>query len=702
MLKVDRILGAILLCFFVFAMGSCGGGGDSQPSPPASDTQAPTQPTGLIATAISSSQINLSWSASSDNIGVAGYKVYRSGTYLKAVTTTSTSDTGLSASTQYCYTISAYDSAGNESGKSSSACATTPVASGASLNWPHAGHDTRNSRYVATASASQSLTGWTSASATLPSEPRRQLLIGDVNGDNVNDIVISISGKVLIYSGSGTLQKTITVPTSDSVATLIDINSDGVLDIGMNGGGGTGKAYFLSGSTGSELWSYTRTVGYDATLGPVYMINGKLLVGGYTGYSLTPRGYFLVTPSGSTGAEQWYYEMGPCTWGEAVSATDTYVGFPYYTCHNGKSGSGVNNTGTTTTDGEGWYYLLKYDGKEQFVKKVNNTHTNGGGGTFILFNGKILGTETHDSTYYPGTNKVRLFDTSGNELVVKTGSQNEDWNTPAFDATRIVIGGRYSGKLDIYSPDDLSVLASTTLSNFYWVVAIHDLNGDGTAEIIVLTGTKVSVLSTSLSELASYSFATTADSARGAAVADVTGDAKADIVVVTKDKLVIFQSGSAKTLLSEDFEDNVLSSEMTVSKTGTFNSAPGIKSVTDLGSTKAFGFGRSSCGASCFESYVTKLTITFPSATYVSTISFKTMELYGNWGSYGDLYVDGAKFTTDTTGFDKLPRNDFTADTIPRTINYTIGKTVTNLEFKVGDITSSSEIFIDDLVIYGN
>ena len=67
----------------------------------------------------------MSWSASTDYVGVSGYHIYRNGTYLKSVTATSTSDTNLSASTQYCYTVMAYDAAGNVSGQSSPACATT-------------------------------------------------------------------------------------------------------------------------------------------------------------------------------------------------------------------------------------------------------------------------------------------------------------------------------------------------------------------------------------------------------------------------------------------------------------------------------------------------------------------------------------------------------------------------------------------------
>ncbi|KKT59378.1 MAG: Sheath polysaccharide-degrading enzyme, partial [Candidatus Giovannonibacteria bacterium GW2011_GWA1_44_25] len=94
-------------------------------------TIAPSIPTGLTATAISSSQINLSWTASTDNVGVAGYKVFRGGVQIATVTTgTSYSNTGLTAATTYSYTVSAYDAAGLNSAQSASVSVTT-LATGA-------------------------------------------------------------------------------------------------------------------------------------------------------------------------------------------------------------------------------------------------------------------------------------------------------------------------------------------------------------------------------------------------------------------------------------------------------------------------------------------------------------------------------------------------------------------------------------------
>ena len=91
------------------------------------DTQAPTVPTNLTATTASSTQINLSWTASTDNVGVTSYKVYRnaSATPIATPTVTTYNNTGLTASTAYSYTVCACDAASNCSAQSTTAFATT-------------------------------------------------------------------------------------------------------------------------------------------------------------------------------------------------------------------------------------------------------------------------------------------------------------------------------------------------------------------------------------------------------------------------------------------------------------------------------------------------------------------------------------------------------------------------------------------------
>ena len=94
------------------------------------DTTDPTQPTNLTATAVSSSRINLAWAASSDNVRVAGYRVYRNGTHIGSTSATSFAATGLAAGTTYSFTVVAYDAVGNVSAASAPASATTLAPSG--------------------------------------------------------------------------------------------------------------------------------------------------------------------------------------------------------------------------------------------------------------------------------------------------------------------------------------------------------------------------------------------------------------------------------------------------------------------------------------------------------------------------------------------------------------------------------------------
>jgi hypothetical protein len=104
-----------------------GGGGDTTP---------PSQVTGLAASSVSSSQINLSWTANPTADGVANYNVYRGTTAgfpvtpgttapIATPTTNSYSNTGLTASTTYYYKVAAVDAAGNIGPLSSEASATT-------------------------------------------------------------------------------------------------------------------------------------------------------------------------------------------------------------------------------------------------------------------------------------------------------------------------------------------------------------------------------------------------------------------------------------------------------------------------------------------------------------------------------------------------------------------------------------------------
>src|SRR5262249_48080372 len=105
-----------------------------------SDTQPPTAPSGLTATPISGSQINLVWTGPSDHVGVAVYSRERcqgvgcsSFAQIGTPTGTTSNDTGLTPSATYSYRVLARDAANNPSGYSNTATADTPAAPPAPL-----------------------------------------------------------------------------------------------------------------------------------------------------------------------------------------------------------------------------------------------------------------------------------------------------------------------------------------------------------------------------------------------------------------------------------------------------------------------------------------------------------------------------------------------------------------------------------------
>lgn len=107
-----RLIGIILL---TLSLAACG-----------DDDLPPTTPQNLQATAVSTSEINLEWEASTDQISVEGYEVHRGGAFLaQVINATAYADTGLANATEYCYAVLAYDAEGNKSDKSNEACATT-------------------------------------------------------------------------------------------------------------------------------------------------------------------------------------------------------------------------------------------------------------------------------------------------------------------------------------------------------------------------------------------------------------------------------------------------------------------------------------------------------------------------------------------------------------------------------------------------
>mgnify|MGYP001419134531 CR=1 FL=1 len=168
-----------------------------------SDTTPPSVPQNLTVTGTTSTSVSLSWSPSTDNVGVTGYQIFRrqgtSGSFSEVGTTSGTSFTsgGLSPNTQYQFYVRARDAAGNVSGNSATVSATTQGGGGPGPGGCTATASVQSEwdqgyvlQVVVRNTGSSQISGWT-ASASLPSGHQV------VNGWNAN---FATSGQTLTAS----------------------------------------------------------------------------------------------------------------------------------------------------------------------------------------------------------------------------------------------------------------------------------------------------------------------------------------------------------------------------------------------------------------------------------------------------------------------------------------------------------------------
>lgn len=188
---------------------------------PVADTQAPTVPTNLMTNNPSSNSISLSWMASTDNVGVAGYDIYKDGTFYATVTGTTATVSGLNPSTTYNFYVIAKDAAGNVSAASNTAQGTT-LAGGQ----PGGSCGTEDFSNIPAASSSYTTQNWTSNNITWTATDART----DQNINGTGDKAITVrNGNLTSSTISGGIQS-LTVK-----AQLKFSGTAGSLDLKING-----------------------------------------------------------------------------------------------------------------------------------------------------------------------------------------------------------------------------------------------------------------------------------------------------------------------------------------------------------------------------------------------------------------------------------------------------------------------------------
>src|SRR5260221_8577082 len=124
-----RVKALLLLAVTSVVFAGCGGVSEAETTngagtTPPTDTTPPSTPAGLTGAAAGTTGANLSWSASTDNVGVTGYILLRNGVQVATPATTSFADTGLSAATTYNSTVAARAAGGNSSAYSTASVTT--------------------------------------------------------------------------------------------------------------------------------------------------------------------------------------------------------------------------------------------------------------------------------------------------------------------------------------------------------------------------------------------------------------------------------------------------------------------------------------------------------------------------------------------------------------------------------------------------
>jgi chitodextrinase len=166
------------------------------------DTEMPTTPTNLSVTGNSSNTVSLSWTASTDNVGVSSYDIYVNATYKTSVAGVTATVNGLAPSTTYSFYVIAKDAAGNFSAQSNSAVGTTSALSSSCTSENFESIPANNSSYTTRTWTGNSGVDWTATDArtdqTLSTRAicvRNGSLSASTTSDGIGSLTVSTQQK---------------------------------------------------------------------------------------------------------------------------------------------------------------------------------------------------------------------------------------------------------------------------------------------------------------------------------------------------------------------------------------------------------------------------------------------------------------------------------------------------------------------------
>jgi len=449
------------------------------------DATAPSVPTNLQGTGASASQVNLTWTASTDNVGVAGYRVYRNGSQVGTTASTSFSDTGLAEATSYSYTVAAYDAAGNASAQCAAVAVSTLDATAPSIP---------TNLQATVVSTSRIDLSWTASTDNVGVAGYRVYrdgsLVASTAGTTYSDTGLAAGTtygyRVAAYDAAGNASAQCTVvnattqsgtwggtvligSTADDRGEGIAVDSSGNIYVagytagafdGETNSGGNDIFLTKFNASGTRQWTrFSGTSAHDeARAVAVHGATGNVYVTGTTAGNLDGQTHqgggdaFLIKYNAS-GEKQWTRLLGTAEvdngWSVAVDSNENiYV-----------AGLTAGNLGGQTNSGYYDAFLAKYNasGSLQWVRLVGSNFYDYGNAVAVSSSGNIfiagVAGGSIDGQAYAGLYDmfVAKYDASGNRQwtrIMGTNQQESCYGVAVDGSENIYVAGATYGDFD--------------------------------------------------------------------------------------------------------------------------------------------------------------------------------------------------------------------------------------------------------------
>ncbi|MBP8695902.1 MAG: SBBP repeat-containing protein [Syntrophobacterales bacterium] len=466
------------------------------------DATAPSVPANLQAAVVSTSRIDLSWTASTDNVGVAGYRVYRDGSLVASPAGTSYSDTGLAAGTTYGYRVAAYDAAGNTSAQCAAVNATTQSGTWGGTVLIGTASTDRGHGIAVDSGGNIYVAGYTAGH-----------LDGEVNANpGTNDIFLTK------YDASGARQWTRLSGTAGEdeagwSAVAVDASGNvyvtgwtaGDLD-GETNAGGSDIFLMKYNSSGAKQWTrLLGTTAEDAGWGVAVDGSGNIYVSGTTRGNLDGETHSggtydtFLAKYNSSGTRQWTRLLGNGTETYAYTVAVDGSGNALVAGHTRGTFDSESNAGMTDI------YVAKYNssGTRQWVRMLGSARfdycygvaTDSSGNVYVGGSayGDFDGYANNDATWMSEDIFVAKFNSSGTKQwsVFHGGAGNDVASGLAVDSSgNAYVFGNTDAALDGFTPagsHDLILIKYDTSGTRQWTRMLGTTAGDCARSVAVDT-----------------------------------------------------------------------------------------------------------------------------------------------------------------------------------------------------------------------